>query len=116
MADLSVTVYSSVLFKQAGFSDITQNGLSGGVNSIGIIGTVISAYVVDKYGRRTCLMWGAAGLCLVNMIAGGLYEASRQNPSNAAQIAPGAVLMLFLFNLFYAATWGKSTSQLFKLT
>ena len=34
-----------------------------------------------------------------------LYEASRNNRSEAASIAPAAVTMLFLFNLIYAATW-----------
>lgn len=38
--------------------------------------------------------------------AGAIYEASLQNPSKAAQYAPAAVAMLFLFNLGYAATWG----------
>lgn len=51
-------------------------------------------------------MIGAAGLVLVNAIAGGLYEASRNNPARASSIAPAAVTMLFLFNLIYASTWG----------
>ena len=38
--------------------------------------------------------------------AASLYEASRNDPSKASSIAPAAVTMLFLFNLFYASTWG----------
>jgi MFS family permease len=64
----AVTAYSPVLLKQAGYSAIKQNGLAGGLNTIGIIGTIISAQVVDKFGRRQCLMWGAAGLFIVNLI------------------------------------------------
>lgn len=101
----AVTVYSGVLFEQAGYTSVTQNGLSGGVNSIGIIGTIMSAWCVDRFGRRLCLMWGAFALFLVNMIAGGLYEAVRHG-GDANHITPGAVLMLFLFNFAYAATWG----------
>ncbi|BFZ59959.1 hypothetical protein YB2330_000981 [Saitoella coloradoensis] len=101
----AVTVYSGVLFRQAGYSTITQDGLSGGVNSIGIIGTIISAWCVDRFGRRVNLMWGAFGLACVNFIAGGLYEAVRQG-GDANRITPGAILMLFFFNLIYAATWG----------
>ncbi|KAG9737612.1 major facilitator superfamily transporter sugar, partial [Aureobasidium melanogenum] len=71
-----------------------------------IIGTIISAQIVDRIGRRKCLMWGAAGLFAVNLIAAALYEASRHDPSKAASIAPAAVTMLFLFNLVYASTWG----------
>ena len=100
-----MTAYSPVLLKQAGCSSIKQNGLAGGLNTIGIVGTIISAQIVDRYGRRKCLIWGACGL-LVNLIAVSLYEGSIAGPSKAAQIAPAAVTMLFLFNLIYAATWG----------
>jgi sugar porter (SP) family MFS transporter len=102
----AVTAYSPVLLGQAGYSTIKQNGLAGGLNTIGIVGTIISAQIIDRYGRRKCLIWGACGLFLVNLIAASLYEGSIANPSKAAQIAPAAVTMLFLFNLIYAATWG----------
>lgn len=49
------------------------------------------------------MMIGAMGLCIVNTIAGALYEASRKDPSKAATIAPAAVTMLFLFNLIYVS-------------
>lgn len=64
----AVTAYSPVLLKQAGYSSLTQNGLAGGLNTIGIVGTIISAQIVDRLGRRTCLMWGAGGLFIVNLI------------------------------------------------
>lgn len=102
----AVTAYSPVLLKAAGYSQLTQNGLAGGINTIGIVGTIISAIIVDKLGRRACLMGGAFLLFAVNIIAGAVYEASRATPSKASQYAPAAVAMLFLFNLFYAATWG----------
>ncbi|OCL02250.1 major facilitator superfamily transporter sugar [Glonium stellatum] len=102
----AVTAYSPVLLSQAGYSAIKQNGLAGGLNTIGIVGTIISAQIVDRIGRRKCLMGGAFGLFAVNIIAASLYEASRHDHSKAASIAPAAVTMLFLFNLIYAATWG----------
>ncbi|KAH8786787.1 general substrate transporter [Hyaloscypha sp. PMI_1271] len=102
----AVTAYSPVLLKQAGYSSIKQAGLAGGLNTIGIIGTIISAQIVDRIGRRRCLLGGAFGLFLVNLIAASLYEGSIHNPSKASSFAPAAVTMLFLFNLIYAATWG----------
>ncbi|KAK4552051.1 hypothetical protein LTR86_010728 [Recurvomyces mirabilis] len=102
----AVTAYSPVLLRQAGYSALKQNGLAGGLNTVGIVGTIISAQIVDKLGRRPCLMGGAAGLAIVNLIAASLYEAARHNPSISTQVAPAAVTMLFLFNLVYAATWG----------
>jgi MFS family permease len=102
----AVTAYAPILLSAAGYSQIKQNGLAGGLSTVGIVGTIISAWVVDRFGRRRCLMWGAGGMVVVNVIAGALYEASRRQPSKAASIAPAAVLMLFLFNLIYASTWG----------
>ncbi|KAF7185474.1 Sugar transporter STL1 [Pseudocercospora fuligena] len=102
----AVTAYSPVLLSQAGYSTLKQNGLAGGLNTIGIIGTIISAQIVDRIGRRTCLMGGAAGLALVNLIAAILYEVSIHKPAISTSIAPAAVTMLFLFNLIYASTWG----------
>lgn len=64
----AVTAYSPVLLRQAGYSEIKQNGLAGGLNTVGIVGTIISAQIVDRLGRRTCLMCGAAGLAAVNII------------------------------------------------
>ncbi|CAK7232214.1 hypothetical protein SCUCBS95973_008185 [Sporothrix curviconia] len=102
----AVTAYSPTLLKQAGYTDLTQNGLAGGINTIGIIGTIISAQIVDRLGRRRCLIGGAFSLFAVNLIAASVYEGARHNPDKVSQYAPAAVTMLFLFNLFYAATWG----------
>ncbi|KAB8235027.1 putative MFS sugar transporter [Aspergillus alliaceus] len=86
----AVTAYSPVLLSQAGYSETKQSGLAGGLNSIGIIGTITSAQIVDRLGRRKCLVLGSAG---------SLYEGSLRHPDKAIQYAPGAVAMLFLFNL-----------------
>lgn len=45
-----------------------QNGLAGGINTIGIIGTIISAQTIDRFGRRVCLISGAGVLSVVNLI------------------------------------------------
>ncbi|KAK3307779.1 major facilitator superfamily transporter sugar [Chaetomium strumarium] len=102
----AVTAYSPVLLSAAGYNDLTQNGLAGGLSTVGIIGTIISAQIVDRLGRRTCLMGGAFGLFAVNLVAASVYEAARAQPEKAASYAPAAVTMLFLFNICYAATWG----------
>ncbi|CAI4220155.1 unnamed protein product [Parascedosporium putredinis] len=102
----AVTAYSPVLLSAAGYPTLTQNGLAGGLNTVGIIGTIISAQIVDRLGRRKCLMGGSVALFAVNLIAGAVYEASRNQPEKASQYAPAAVTMLFLFNICYAATWG----------
>ncbi|KAK4141701.1 general substrate transporter [Dichotomopilus funicola] len=102
----AVTAYSPVLLSAAGYDELTQNGLAGGLSTVGILGTIISAQIVDRLGRRVCLMGGAVGLFIVNLIAASVYEAAGAQPEKAATLAPVAVAMLFLMNLCYAATWG----------
>ncbi|KAK4248969.1 MFS sugar transporter [Corynascus novoguineensis] len=102
----AVTAYSPVLLSAAGYSELTQNGLAGGLNTVGIVGTIISAQIVDRLGRRACLMGGSFGLFMVNIVAASVYEAARAQPDRASSFAPAAVAMLFLFNICYAATWG----------
>ncbi|KAJ5847626.1 hypothetical protein N7455_011583 [Penicillium solitum] len=102
----AVTAYAPVLLHQAGYSTLIINGLAGGINTIGIFGTLISAQIVDRIGRRVCLIGGAAALFIVNLITGAVYEGSLHNPEKSTQFAPGSTAMLFLFNLAYAATWG----------
>lgn len=69
-----VTAYSPVLPSQAGYSKIKLNGLTGGLNTIGIIGIIISAQIVDRLGRRRCLMLGSAMLFAVEIIVGSLLS------------------------------------------
>ncbi|GAA5942498.1 hypothetical protein JCM1841_000514 [Sporobolomyces salmonicolor] len=102
----AVTAYAPVLLGRAGYGTITQSGLAGGLNTIGIFGTILSAFVVDRFGRRRCLMTGSLGLAIVNLIAAALYEAAIHRPELSTHVAPATVAMLFLFNLIYAATWG----------
>ncbi|KAJ5149529.1 hypothetical protein N7448_001107 [Penicillium atrosanguineum] len=125
----AVTAYAPVLLQEAGYSEVQQNALAGAINTIGILGTIISAQIIDRLGRRVCLMGGAAVLFAVNLIvslriwlnsfydadlsffpqAGALYEVSLFHElDKAAQYAPGAITMLFLFNIGYAATWGTA--------
>jgi MFS family permease len=57
-----------VLLEQAEYTKIQIAGLSGGVNTVGILGTIISAQIIDRLGRRACLMGGSAVLFAVNLI------------------------------------------------
>jgi Sugar (and other) transporter len=80
------------------------------LNTIGIVGTIISAHIVDRLGRRKYLMGGAAGLFGVNLIAASLYESTIHGPAKAAAVASAAMTMLFLFNL--SVSGGRFSSTL----
>ncbi|EED14976.1 MFS sugar transporter, putative [Talaromyces stipitatus ATCC 10500] len=94
-ASTAFAACSPVLLPQVGYSAIKQNGLTGGINTI-----------VDRLGRRVCLMAGSAILVNVNLVAGAVYEGSLHNPEKASQYASGAITMLLSSNIGYAATCG----------
>lgn len=56
----------SLLLRHAGYGIIKRNGLAGGLNTIGIVGTIISAHIVDRLGRRNYLM-GVQPVSLVSI-------------------------------------------------
>ncbi|KAK5018441.1 hypothetical protein LTR16_001503 [Cryomyces antarcticus] len=98
---------ASVIWAAAhGFACDPRSCFAGDLNTIGIVGTIISAQIVDSLGRRACLMGGAFGLFAVNLIAASLYEAARHSSGSASRYAPAAFSMLLFSNLVYAYTWG----------
>jgi hypothetical protein len=67
---------------------------------------LVSGDSLAVLGRRACLIGGAFGLFVVNLIAPSVYEAARAHPDRASSFAPATVAMFFLFNICYVATWG----------
>lgn len=63
----AVTAYSPVLLNAAGYSSLKQNGSAGGLNTIAITGTIISAQIVDRLDRRKCMIGEALGVWLSGM-------------------------------------------------
>lgn len=57
-----------MLLEQAEYTKIQIAGLAGGVNTVGILGTIISAQIIDRLGRRACLMGGSVVLFAVNLV------------------------------------------------
>lgn len=63
------TIYAPTIFKQAGFGTYKAGWLSGMNSTMGVLGTIASAFVIDRFGRRPILMVGGAvmGTCMVSL-------------------------------------------------
>ena len=59
----------------------------------------IAVFTVEKFGRRTLMLFGAAGMSISMAILAGTASAG----SNAANIA--CIVFLFVFNTFFAIGW-----------
>ncbi|KAI0430774.1 putative sugar transporter [Xylaria sp. FL1042] len=92
-----ISVYSTIIFQQGlGLDAETSRILSGGALTWKLFAGFIPFFIIDRFGRRVCLMISGAGMASCML---GLTVATSFPKSNfAAQVV--SVLFVFLFNLF----------------
>ncbi|CCC70794.1 hypothetical protein NCAS_0F03100 [Naumovozyma castellii] len=99
--------YGTIVFKSVGLEDSFQTSIVIGV--VNFFSTFFALYTVDRFGRRRCLLWGAATttVCFVIYASVGvtrLYPNGKDQPSSK-----GAGNCMIVFTCFYifcfATTW-----------
>ena len=100
-----ITVYAVDLFSNAGFSDELSKLLAGFNNISYMFSVIFAIYTLDRFGRRSTMVWGAVGMALILLIAGILDKfANAPGPSQKAYGA-GVAAMTFLYTATFGATW-----------
>lgn len=69
---------------------------------VNVCSTPISFYIIEKYGRRTILLWGALGMVICQFIVAIIGVTDGQN--HHAVSAMIAFICIYVF--FFAITWG----------
>lgn len=69
---------------------------------VNVCSTPLSFYIIERYGRRTILIWGALGMLICEFIVAIIGTVDGQNP-NAIR-AEIAFICIYIF--FFASTWG----------
>ncbi|CCK69620.1 sugar porter family MFS transporter KNAG_0C05190 [Huiozyma naganishii CBS 8797] len=99
--------YGTIVFKAVGLEDSFQTSIVIGV--VNFASTFVGIYLVERFGRRRCLLWGAGTMtaCMVIYASVGvtrLYPHGRKQPSSK-----GAGNCMICFTCFYifcfATTW-----------
>ncbi|CAG57754.1 HXT4/6/7 [Nakaseomyces glabratus] len=99
--------YGTTVFKAVGLEDSFETSIVIGI--VNFASTFVALYVVDRFGRRRCLLWGAAAMtaCMVVFASVGvtrLYPHGMKQPSSK-----GAGNCMIVFTCFYifcfATTW-----------
>ncbi|KAF2168684.1 hypothetical protein M409DRAFT_65549 [Zasmidium cellare ATCC 36951] len=85
--------YSTYFFEQAGLSTTDSFDLTMAQYAIGFVGTVLSWFLMARFGRRTLYLTGMVLSSILLMIIGFLGLASDHNDS--ANWAKGALLLVF---------------------
>jgi SP family general alpha glucoside:H+ symporter-like MFS transporter len=93
-----VFIYYS--FVQAGLGTVAAYDVNIALNSMFIIGTVASWFLLSRFGRRTLYIAGLVAMAVVLLIIGALDF----NNTDASKWASGALLVVL--NFAYNATLG----------
>ncbi|CCH61072.1 hypothetical protein TBLA_0D05810 [Henningerozyma blattae CBS 6284] len=99
--------YGTTIFKSVGLEDGFVAAIIFGV--INFFATFLSIYLIDKFGRRTCLLWGAAGMvcCMVIFASVGVTRLWPKG-KNAGIISKGAGNCMIVFSCFFILCFGTS--------
>jgi hypothetical protein len=101
----SVVIYSGTIFATAGYSGTESNLLSACLMIVGIIGTLIAAFTLDRVGRRRTLYWGAVCLSVILFCIGGLFRGALDHPEHARAYGSAATAFVFLYLLVFSSSW-----------
>ncbi|KAL5325829.1 hypothetical protein ACEPPN_006963 [Leptodophora sp. 'Broadleaf-Isolate-01'] len=73
---------------------------------VNVCSTPLSFWIVERFGRRTILIWGALGMLICEFIVGiiGVTAGRESQHNNSAVSAQIAFICIYIF--FFATTWG----------
>lgn len=94
--------YSTYFYQQAGMAVDNSFSMSLGQYAIGMVGTVLSWFLMQKFGRRTLYLYGLLAMVILLLAIGFTSLAGKQNVS--AQWGIGSLLLIYTF--IYDSTVG----------
>ncbi|KZP06847.1 hypothetical protein FIBSPDRAFT_763696 [Athelia psychrophila] len=100
-----VTVYAVSIMTGAGFSQ-QEAKLLAGFNDISYMFCVLFAvFTLDRCGRRSTMVWGAAVMALV-LLLGGILDKYAQTPGpNQRMYGSAVIALVYLYTGTFGATW-----------
>ena len=97
----SITYYASSLFEsQLGFSIKTSELLAASSQFCIILGSTICSFTVDRFGRRSLMMFSATSMSICFAFMAGLVS----HPENKSALK-AAVFFIFLYYVAYTLGW-----------
>lgn len=104
-----IAFYSPVLFRTIGLGESASlmSAVVSGV--IGMVSTLISMFVVDKFGRRTLFLIGGIQMFVTQVMVGGIIAAKLGDQGG---ISRGYALLVLILICIYVAGFGWSWGPL----
>ncbi|KAI9821106.1 MAG: hypothetical protein M1827_003840 [Pycnora praestabilis] len=100
-----ITVYAVDLFQDAGFSEELSKLLAGFNNISYMFSVVFAVFTLDRYGRRSTMVWGAVGMALVLLIGGITDKYAQIKGPKQREYGAATAAMTFLYTVIFGATW-----------
>ena len=99
--------YGTIVFKAVGLEDSFETSIVIGV--VNFFSTFVGIFLVGRFGRRTCLLWGAATMtaCMVVFASVGVTRLWPHGKGNGSSKGAGNCMIVFTcFYIFcFATTW-----------
>jgi len=100
-----ITVYAVGLFQNAGFSMELSKLLAGFNNISYMFSVVFAVYTLDRFGRRSTMVWGAVAMALILLVAGILDKYAQEPGPKQRSYGAGVAAFTFLYTATFGATW-----------
>ncbi|CCH58927.1 hypothetical protein TBLA_0B00840 [Henningerozyma blattae CBS 6284] len=99
--------YGTTIFKAVGLEDGFETAIVFGV--VNFFSTFCALFLVDRFGRRTCLLWGAAGMtcCMVVFASVGVTRLWPHG-KKAGIVSKGAGNCMIVFSCFFIFCFATS--------
>ena len=100
-----ITYYAATIYQQyIGLGDVTARLLAAANGTEYFLASWVAVYTIEKFGRRSLMLFGAAGMSGSMAILAGMNYMSQAGLGGSA---PGVVsaVFLFVFNTFFAVGW-----------
>ncbi|CAI6529802.1 ASN_HP2_G0016520.mRNA.1.CDS.1 [Saccharomyces cerevisiae] len=99
--------YGTTIFNAVGMQDSFETSIVLG--AVNFASTFVALYIVDKFGRRKCLLWGSASMaiCFVIFATVGVTRLWPQGKDQPSSQSAGNVMIVFtcFFIFSFAITW-----------
>jgi MFS family permease len=79
---------------------------------VNVCSTPISFYTIEKYGRRSILIWGAIGMVVCEFIVGIVGVTKGRVSENDPSAVRAQIAFICFYIFFFATTWGPGKSPL----
>lgn len=98
--------YGTTLFDSVGLNDSYVTAIV--LATVNCVPTFFSVYLVERFGRKSCLMVGSIGMCMCMIIYASVGGFGLYDSNGESKYSSGVTMIVFscLFIVGFATTWG----------